>query len=401
MALYEKISTHIFSIYLKYVSEEDIHVYSIDECFIDVTGYLRTSGLTAEELAIKMIRDVLSDTGITATAGIGTNMYLAKIAMDIVAKHMPADENGVRMAKLDEMSYRKLLWCHTPITDFWRVGRGIAKKLSSLGCTTMGDLARISISHEDLLYKTFGVNAELLIDHAWGYEPTEISMIKSYRPTTNSISSGQVLMEPYDAEKAKLIVREMTELLVLDLVRKNVVTKQVTLTLGYDRESLKISYPSGSSTPVYTAASTGERYNGPVTTDPYGRTIPEHAHGTGNLEKYTSSTRKIMDVMMELYDRVINPSLLVRRVNVCANGLIRESDIPPEEPEQLDLFTDYEALEKKRAQEAISDEKERKMQKATLLLQEKFGKNAVLKGMNLTEGAMTIQRNGQIGGHKA
>ncbi len=402
MAKYEEVSTKVYSTYMNYVSPDDIHVYSIDECFIDVSAYLHTYSLTAHELAKTMISDVFKNTGITATAGIGTNMYLAKVAMDIVAKHAQADEQGVRIAELNEMSYRELLWCHRPITDFWRVGRGIARRLESMQCYTMGDVARLSIQDEDRLYKEFGINAELLIDHAWGWEPTDIATIKSYKPENNSISSGQVLMEPYDAEKGKLIVKEMTELLVLDLVRKNLVTRQVVLTVSYDRESLKVLHQGR--TPqdtVYAVAKTGKRYTGTVTADYYGRMAPKHAHGTGNLERYTSSTRKIMEVMTQLYDRIVDPDLLIRRVNVVAAGVISEADIPPEEPEQMDLFTDYTKRDMERAEEKKADEKEKRMQKATLLLQEKFGKNAVLKGMNLNEGATTIQRNGQIGGHKA
>ena len=409
MKLYEQISTRIFSVYLKYVSEDDVHVYSIDECFIDVTGYLNTYSMTAHELAMTMIRDVLKETGITATAGIGTNMYLAKIAMDVVAKHVPADEQGVRIAELDEIKYRELLWCHTPLTDFWRVGSGIAKRLSKMGLYTMGDVARQSVQNEEVLYKEFGINAELLIDHAWGWEPTVISEIKAYRPQTNSLSSGQVLMEPYDVAKARLIVREMTELLVLDLVKKGLVTKKVELTLGYDISSLETvskgnSAPAtgkGNSAPSYIVATTGKPYEGKTMTDRYGRVVPYHAHGTGNIDRWTSSTRRIMDAMTELFDRIADPDLLVRRITVVACNLIRESDIPPEEPYQLDLFTDYDALEKKKAAEADSDAKEKKLQKATLELQGKFGKNAVLKGMNLQEGATTMQRNKQIGGHSS
>ncbi len=402
MALYEKVSTQVFSIYMRHISAEDMHVYSIDECFMDVTAYLNTYKLTPHELAMRMIREVLNETGITATAGIGTNMYLAKIAMDIVAKHVPADEQGVRIAELDEMSYRKFLWCHKPITDFWRVGRGIAKRVAELGCTTMGDIARLSVQNEDLLYKSLGINAELLIDHAWGWEPADMASIKTYKPQTTSLSSGQVLMEPYECDKARLIVKEMTELLVLDLVKKNLVTKQVTLTLGYDRESLTVMYPGRSiKDTVFAVAKTGKRYEGEVGMDYYGRVTPIHAHGTGNIDRWTSSTRRIIDVMMELFDRIADPDLYVRRITICAAGLIREDEIPSEEPEQLDLFTDYEAKEKREAAERIADEKEKRLQKATLELQERFGKNAVLKGMNLQEGAMTIQRNGQIGGHKA
>jgi len=402
MKLYEEYSTRIFSVYMKYISSEDIHVYSIDEVFMDVTGYLKTYGLSARGLAMLMIREVLKATGITATAGVGTNLYLAKVAMDIVAKHVTPDKDGVRIAELDEMKYRKLLWCHTPLTDFWRVGRGIAARLEKLGCRTMGDVARLSVSGEDLLYNSMGINAELLIDHAWGWEPTEIPMIKSYRPETNSLSSGQVLPEPYNAVDGKLIVREMTELLVLDLVRKNVVTRQITLTIGYDRESLIVLHAGKAmKDTVYGVAKTGRPYTGTVTSDHYGRPHPKHAHGTGNLARYTSSTRLIMKEMMELYDRIMDPDLLIRRLNVVACGLIREDEIPEEAPVQLDLFTDYEALEKRRAEEKAAEEKERRLQKATLVMQERFGKNAVLKGMNLEKKGTTIQRNGQIGGHRA
>ena len=402
MKLYEQISTRVFSIYLRFVSAEDIHVYSIDECFIDVTGYLKTYSLTAHELAMKMIREVLHETGITATAGIGTNMYLAKIAMDIVAKHAPADEQGVRIAELDEMKYRKLLWCHTPLTDFWRVGRGIAKRLESMGIYTMGDIARQSEVDESSLYKALGVNAELLIDHAWGWEPTEIATIKSYKPETNSLSSGQVLMEPYDSTDARLIVQEMTELLVLDLVRKGLVTKRIELTLGYDRTSIEYEYKGRSpQDSTFRNTKTGKRYSGKVTMDPYGRPLPYHAHGTGNIDRWTSSTKRIMEVMLELYDRIVDQDLVIRRVNVVACDLIPEDKIPAGAPFQMDLFTDYETLEKQKAAEDAEDKREKNLQKATLLLQEKFGKNAVLKGMNLKKGAMTIARNGQIGGHKA
>ena len=402
MKLYEEISTKVFSIYMKYVSDEDIHVYSIDECFLDVTGYLNTYRMSAHDLAITMIREVLYTTGITATAGIGTNMYLAKVAMDIVAKHVPADKDGVRIAELDEMSYRELLWCHTPITDFWRVGGGIARRLEALGCFTMGDVARLSEKDESALYNALGINAELLIDHAWGWEPTEIKTIKSYKPETNSISSGQVLMEPYDTKKARLIVHEMTDLLALDLVRKRVVTRQVVLTIGYDRTSIALSYQG--KTPkenLYKYSTTGKSYKGTVGTDHYGRPCPKHAHGTGNIDRWTNSARRITDVMLELYDRIIDPDLTVRRVNVVAANLIRENEIPAEAPEQMSLFVDYEALEKQKEEDRKQDERERKIQQATLLLQSKYGKNAVLKGMNLEEGATTILRNGQIGGHAA
>jgi len=402
MKLYERISTQIFSIYMKYISDEDIHVYSIDECFLDVTSYLRTYGMSAHELAMKMIREVLSVTGITATAGIGTNLYLAKVAMDIVAKHAPADEDGVRIAELDERRYRELLWCHTPLTDFWRVGRGISRRLARLGLYTMGDIARQSVKDESVLYNSLGINAELLIDHAWGWEPTQISGIKAYRPETKSLSSGQVLPEPYDCEKCRLIVREMTELLALDLVRKKLVTKQVVLTLVYDKSSLeyvrKGSSPAGS---TFRIVPTGKLYTEPVSVDPYGRPIPKPAHGTGNIDRWTSSTHRIMEVMMELYDRIVDPELPIRRIYVVASNLIPEDEIPEDPPEQLSLFVDYDALEKKKAAEAAKDKKERSIQEATLLLQEKYGKNALLKGMNLQEGATTMLRNNQIGGHMA
>ena len=404
MKLYEEYSTKIFSIYMKYISPEDIHVYSIDEVFMDVTKYLRTYSLTAHELAMTMIREVLYTTGITATAGIGTNMYLAKVAMDIVAKHIPADKDGVRVAEIDEKKYRELLWCHRPLTDFWRVGRGYSRKLEAMGLYTMGDIARASTDplSEELLYRTFGINAELLIDHAWGWEPTTIEHIKKYRPSSNSISSGQVLKEPYTFEKGRLIVREMTELLVQDLVRKCVVTKQMVLTISYDRESLTVDVPGRSiRDTVYAVARTGKIYKGKVTSDPYGRPNPAHAHGTGNLKKYTNSTRKIMDTVMALYDRITDPDLLIRRVNIAACGLIRERDIPDEAPQQLDFFTDYEEIEKQEKAERETDEKERRMLRAMLSIQDRYGKNAVLRGMNFIEGGTTIERNGQIGGHKA
>ena len=396
MQLYEEVSRRVFSIYMRYISSEDIHVYSIDECFLDVTGYLKTYGLSAHDLAITMIREVLRETGITATAGIGTNMYLAKIAMDIVAKHVPADRDGVRIAELNEKTYREQLWCHTPLTDFWRVGRGTAATLASLGCKTMGDVARLSMKNESVLYNAMGVNAELLIDHAWGWEPTRIRDIKVYKPEETSISSGQVLSEPYDSEKAKLIVREMTELLSMDLVRRGVVTRKVTLTVVYDRASL---IPDGGN--HYLVAKTGKPYKGKVKPDPYGRPHPEHAHGTGAIDRWTSSTRRVMAAMTELYDRIIDPDLYIRRIYVAACNLKPEDRIPEEEPVQLDLFTDYAALEKRKEAEDAADRKEKKLQKAALAMQEKFGKNAILKGMNLQEGATTIQRNGQIGGHRA
>ena len=370
MKLYEEYSTGIFRIYMKYVSSEDIHVYSIDEVFMDVTGYLKTYGMTARELAVTMIREVLRETGITATAGIGSNLYLAKVAMDIVAKHVKPDRDGVRIAELDEKSYREKLWCHRPLTDFWRVGRGIAARLEKLGCRTMGDVARMSEIHEDVLYSSLGVNAELLIDHAWGWEPTEIKMIKSYQPESNSLSSGQVLPEPYNAADGRLIVMEMTELLVLDLVRKNLVTRQVVLTVNYDRESLIVLRE--------------------------GRTPQDTVYGTAK-----TGTKAIMKTMTELYDRIVDPDLLIRRLNVTACNLIPAKDIPAEAPVQLDLFTDYGELQRQEEMRKAAEEKERKLQKATLVMQERFGKNAVLKGMNLEKKGTTRARNGQIGGHRA
>ena len=402
MKYYEEISTKIVSIYMKYVSPEDIVIYSIDECFLDVTAYLSTYRMTAHELAITMIREVLSTTGITATAGIGTNLYLAKVAMDIVAKHVPSDKDGVRIAELDERSYRELLWCHKPLTDFWRIGPGTARRLEALKCYTMGDIARLSEKNEDLFYDSLGINAELVIDHAWGWEPTDVATIKAYKPQSNSLGAGQVLMEPYTFEKAKLIVREMTELLVLDLVRKGLVTKKIELTVNYDRTSVTLSrHGRTQKDNEYQYTSTGKKYRGVVSLDYYGRPAPKHAHGTGNLDRWTCSTKRIMACMMELFDRIVDPDLTVRRVNITAVNLIKEDEIPAEAPEQMSLFIDYDALEKKKEEERQQDEKEKRMQKATLLLQEKFGKNAVLKGMNLLEGATTTMRNSQIGGHRA
>ena len=388
MAHYIQCSARIYEVYLKYIAPEDIHVYSIDEVFIDATPYLKTYGCTAQELARKMILDVLETSGITATAGIGSNLYLCKVAMDIVAKHIPADENGVRIASLDEQAYREMLWDHRPLTDFWRVGHGISRKLEKVGLFTMGDIARCSLGkpgefhNEDLLFKLFGVNAELLIDHAWGIEPCTIKEIKAYRPENNSLGSGQVLHCPYTAEKAKLIAREMTDLLVLDLVEKGLVTDQMVLAIGYDRESL-------------TKPKILRGYKGDVCVDHYGRLVPKHAHGSVNLGKWTSSTRRITDAVMELYDRIVDPDLLVRRVNICAAHIIREADIPVQSMVQLDLFADPEP------EEEADPERERRRQEAVLGIRRKYGKNAILKGMNYLEGATTRDRNAQIGGHKA
>ena len=390
MAYYIQYSAFIYSIYLKYIAPEDIIVYSIDEVFMDVTDYLATYNLTPRELAMKMILEVLHTTGITATAGIGTNLFLAKVAMDIMAKHIPADQNGVRIAALDEMSFRRNLWDHQPLTDFWRVGRGYAKKLEEHGMFTMGDVARMSVHREDLLYRLFGKNAELLIDHAWGWEPCTIAAVKAYRPQDNSLGSGQVLHCPYSADKARLILREMAELLALDLVNKKLVTNQITITVGFDRENL-------------TDALRRQQYHGPVTKDHYGRDIPKHAHGTENLDSYTSSTQKILDAATVLFDRLVNKNLLVRRLNIVAGHVIPETDLPHRQSsfEQLDLFTDYAAVEEKRRQEEEKQAKERKMQEAMITIKKRFGKNAILKGMNLEEGATARDRNAQIGGHKA
>ena len=383
MSRYIKISTEIYQIYLRYIAPEDIHIYSVDEVFIDVTNYLQTYQMTSHELAVKLIREVLKETGVTATAGIGTNLYLCKIAMDIVAKHIPADKDGVRIAELDEMSYRQKLWSHKPLTDFWRVGKGYSTKLEEYGMHTMGDIARHSLYDEELLYKLFGVNAELLIDHAWGWEPCTIADIKAYKPENHSVSLGQVLQCPYDYEKAKLIVKEMTELLVLDLVDKGLVTDQMVLTVGYDIENTK----------------NGD-YKGEITSDRYGRKIPKQAHGSENIGRYTSSTRLITAAVVRLFERIVDSNLLVRRMYVVANHTVDESTVK-EPSEQLDLFMDFETIEKQKAQEDDELQKEKSLQKAVISLQKKFGKNSVLKGMNLKEGATTIQRNGQIGGHKA
>ena len=383
MAFYMKYSTKIYNIYLKYFSEEDIYVYSIDEIFCDITPYLKIYKMRAKDLVTKVIQDVYKTTGITATAGIGTNLYLCKVAMDIVAKHIKPDKNGVRIAGLDEMTYRKLLWTHTPITDFWRVGKGYSKKLEKHGIYTMGDVARTSIENEELLYKLFGINAELLIDHAWGYEPCTIKEIKSYKPEFNSISSGQVLHCPYDYEKTKLIVKEMTELLALDLVEKKLVTNQLVLTIGYDVENLKNE-------------EIRKNYKGEITEDRYGRKVPKHAHGTINLDHKTSSTKLIMEAVTNLYDNIINDKLLTRRINITANKIVREEEANKKNTfEQIDLFTNYEEINKKRAQE----EKEKNLQYTMINIKKKYGKNAILKGMNLIEGGTTIERNGQVGGH--
>jgi len=394
MAKYIEISSLIHEVYLKYIAPEDMHVYSIDEVFIDATSYLEAYKLTARELAMKMILDVLSTTGITATAGVGANLYLCKIAMDIMAKHIEPDENGVRIAELDEMSYRKSLWSHRPLTDFWRVGRGYAGKLEAHGLYTMGDVARCSLGkinefhNEALLYKLFGINAELLIDHAWGWEPCTIADIKAYRPESSSIGSGQVLQTPYTAGKARLVVREMADMLSLELVDKGLLTNQIVLTVGYDIENL--AGPERS-----------RAYKGEITTDRYGRRIPKHAHGTANLKRYSSSTREIVEAAMALYERIVDDTLLVRRLNIVAGHVIYEEDLPAETgPEQLDLFTDYAERDRRLAEEAAALARERREQEAVLGIKKKYGKNAILKGMNYQEGATARERNGMIGGHK-
>ena len=401
MRLYEEISTKIVRIYMKYVSPEDIHVYSIDECFMDVTGYLLSTGLTARELASVMIRDVLRETGITAAAGVGPNLYLAKIAMDIEAKHVPADADGVRIAELDERTYREHLWCHRPLTDFWRVGKGIARRLDSMGCRTMGDIARMSLAAEDVLYDMLGVNAELLIDHAWGREPTEMSMIHAFEPETNSLTAGQVLAEPYDFEAARLIVREMAELMALDLVRKGVVTRQVALWINYDRSCIEPLHGAAQKGSAWRVVRTGKRYNGSVAADYYGRPAPKPVHGSENLDRWTSSSRRVADAMTALYDQIVDPDLTVRRISIAVCNLVPESGIPADAPEQLDLFTDYEAAARRKAEETAADMREKSLQKTALAVHGKFGKNALLKGMNLQEGATAVLRNGMIGGHRA
>ncbi len=395
MAHYIEYSTRIFQVYLKYIAPEDIHVYSIDEVFIDATQYMKLYGLSAHQLAMTIIRDVLATTGITATAGIGSNLYLAKIAMDIVAKKMPADKDGVRIAELNEASYRQQLWDHRPLTDFWRVGRGYTKKLEKHGLYTMGDIARCSIGketefyNEALLYKLFGINAELLIDHAWGWEPCTIADIKAYKPESNSVGAGQVLSCPYNWEQTRLVVREMADALALDLVDKGLLSDQIVLTIGYDIENLKDQ-------------NRRQAYNGDITIDRYGRSIPKHSHGTGNLGGWTSSTKKIVAAAMELYDRISDPALLVRRLNLVANHVLPEDSISTGAAvEQLDLFQDFSTLERQQEEEANNRQKEKRRQQALLGIKKKFGKNAILKGMNLKEGATAVERNGKIGGHKA
>lgn len=390
MARYVEYSTRIYGIYMRYVAPEDIIVYSIDEVFMDVTDYLGIYKLSARDLTMKIILEVLRETGITATAGIGTNLYLCKIAMDIMAKHIPADENGVRIAELDEMSYRRELWRHQPLTDFWRVGRGYAKRLEENGMFTMGDVARCSVDNEDILYKLFGKNAELLIDHAWGWEPCTIADVKQYRPANNSLCSGQVLHEPYDAEKAGIVIREMADSLSMDLVRKGLVTDQLVITIGYDIENIK-------------DPERRRRYHGSVVKDGYGRLIPKHSHGSVRLGRHTSSSRMIMHEASELFMRIVNPDLLIRRMNITAEHVIPEekAKAPYDVYEQMDIFTDYKELERERKRMEADLEKEKRLQRAVLDIKGRYGKNAVLKGLNLEDGATARDRNAQIGGHKA
>ncbi len=390
MAYYIEYSQLIYRIYLRYIAPEDIHVYSIDEVFIDASHYLKIYGMSARELAMTMIRDVLRETGITATAGIGTNLYLCKIAMDIVAKHATPDADGVRIAQLDEMSYRELLWEHKPLTDFWRIGRGYENRLAENGMFTMGDVARCSLENEDLLYRLFGVNAELLIDHAWGWEPCTMDLIKKYRPETNSLSSGQVLPAPYSFEKARVVLREMAEGLALDMVRKGLVCDQVVVSVGYDSESL--------GDPL-----TRTRYRGNITSDYYGRAVPRHAHGTENLGRMMSSGKRIEEAALAVFDRCVDPALTIRRLNITVNHVVIEAEYEPETEQytQLDLFTDYEALEKEKEKEESDLRRERRLQEAVLSIRNRFGKNTIIKGIDLEDGATGIERRGQIGGHRA
>lgn len=389
MSHYIKHSAKIYNIYLRYIAPEDIHVYSIDEVFIDATAYLSSYRMTAHELAIKMIRDVLRETGITATAGIGTNMYLCKVAMDIVAKHIPADKDGVRIAELDEKSYRDKLWDHRPLTDFWRVGRGIAQRLYSYGIDTMGKIARCSIHQEELLYKLFGVNAELLIDHAWGWESCTMEMVKAYRPEHSSMSNGQVLQEAYSFRKARVVVQEMADAIALDLVEKHCVSDQLVLYVGYDRESL--------------ISPAGKDYTGPVSVDWYGRKVPKSDHGTANLHRFTSSSRLIGKAILALYDEIVDKRLLVRRLNISTNHVISEEQMKQRasKPVELDMFTDYEAVKKEKQIEEAALTRERKIQETIINIKNKFGKNSLLRGLNFDEGSTAKERNKQIGGHKA
>lgn len=389
MAHYIKYSTRIYEIYLKYVSENDIHVYSIDEVFMDVTNYLEYYKMSAHQLAMTIIREVLGQTGITATAGIGTNMYLCKIAMDIVAKHIPADKDGVRIAELDEMTYRRQLWNHQPLTDFWRVGRGIAQKLEKYGIRTMGQIARYSIDREELFYRLFGVNAELLIDHAWGWEPCTIDMVKAYRPENNSLCNGQVLSHAYDYKKARIVLMEMADAASLDLLDKHLVTDQLVLTVGYDTSSMADPYIM-------------KAYQGEIKTDRYGRKVPKHAHGTANLKHFTSSSSIISKTATELYDRIVDHNLMIRRLSLTTNHVINEKQAKIKATSvELDLFTENEQNDRETQEENNRLKKERRIQKTLLEIKKKYGKNTILKGLNFEDGATARLRNNQIGGHKA
>lgn len=387
MAHYMRYSAQIYEIYLNYVAPEDIHVYSIDEVFIDATAYLKAAGQTAREFARTIMKDIYSRTGITATAGVGSNLYLCKVAMDIGAKHAPPDENGARIAELDEIGYRRTLWEHEPITDFWRVGRGYAERLASVGLYTMGDVARCSLGgagdyhNEDLLYRLFGVNAELLIDHAWGWEPCTIADIKAYRPRSGSVGAGQVLQCPYSFDKAKLVALEMAQGLALELVGKGLVTDQIVMTVGYDVEN--------------------RDYTGETVTDRYGRRMPKHAHGTQNLERFTSSEKRISQAVTELFGRIVDKKLLIRRLYLTATHVAAEGTQKREGAQQMDLFTDYAAQEAQRQEEEVELEREKRRQQAVLAIKGKYGKNAILKGVNFEEGATAKERNETIGGHKA
>lgn len=383
MRLYMQYSARIYGIYLRYIAPEDIHVYSVDEVFIDATNYLQSYRMTPHELTVKLIHEVLRETGITATAGIGTNFYLSKVAMDIVAKHIPADKDGVRIAEVDEMSYRRLLWDHRPLTDFWRVGRGISRKLEANGMMTMGDVARRSLTNEMQLFKLFGVNAELLIDHAWGYEPVGMKDVKAYKPSTKSFSSGQVLAEPYTFDKARVVVREMADSMALKLVDKGLVTSHVGLSVNYDVESL----------------SQGKDYDGEVATDWYGRKVPRFAHGAVALEP-TSSSRAITKAILGIYDDNVDRKLLVRRLTVVVGSLVARDSVKQAKEVQLDLFADHEAEERRQKERKAKAERENRMQKAALTIQKRFGKNAILRGTDFEDGATLRDRNSQVGGHK-
>lgn len=390
MAQYIRYSTKIYQIYLRYVSAEDVHVYSIDEVMMDVTNYLATYRKSAHELAMEMIQAVLKETGITATAGIGTNLYLCKVAMDIVAKHIPADKDGVRIAELDEMTYRKLLWNHRPLTNFWRIGRGIARKLEAHGLDTMGKVARCSLLNEDLLYKLFGVNAELIIDHAWGWEPCTIEEVKAYRPETNSLSVGQVLTCPYEYRKARVVIEEMADGMALELVSKRLVANQLVIAIAYDVMSL--GRPDAR-----------DEFQGEVVMDFYGRIVPKPAHGSANLKCHTSSSRMLCEAALAIFDHIVDRGMLIRKMNLTVNHVITEKQAEElnHAPVQMDLFTDYEALAEKERRDSEKLAKERKIQEALLDIKKRYGKNAILRGLNLAEGATAIERNKQIGGHKA